>query len=65
MNVQTSTCASSHKEAHWHQIDWRQCHQAVRKLQTRIVKATQEGKHGRVKTLQWLLTHSFSAKHWL
>jgi RNA-directed DNA polymerase len=62
MNVQTSTCASSHKEAHWHQIDWRQCHQAVRKLQTRIVKATQEGKHGRVKTLQWLLTHSFSAK---
>jgi RNA-directed DNA polymerase len=34
----------------------------VRRLQTRIVKATQEGKHGKVKSLQWLLTHSFSAK---
>ncbi|MFI5304956.1 MAG: group II intron reverse transcriptase/maturase [Nitrospiria bacterium] len=62
MNVETKTCASSHREVHWHQIDWKQCHQQVRRLQTRIVKATQEGKHGRVKSLQWLLTHSFSAK---
>jgi RNA-directed DNA polymerase len=34
----------------------------VRRLQARIVKATQEGKHGKVKSLQWILTHSFSAK---
>jgi RNA-directed DNA polymerase len=28
----------------------------------RIVKATREGRHNKVKSLQWLLTHSFSAK---
>jgi len=28
----------------------------------RIVKAQQEGRNGKVKALQWLLTHSFSAK---
>jgi RNA-directed DNA polymerase len=26
------------------------------------VKATQEGRWGKVKALQWLLTHSFSGK---
>jgi len=34
----------------------------VRRLQARIVKATQEGKRGKVKALQRLLTHSFSGK---
>jgi RNA-directed DNA polymerase len=34
----------------------------VRRLQARIVKATQEGKWGKVKALQHLLTHSFSGK---
>jgi hypothetical protein len=38
------------------------CHQQVRRLQARIVKATQEGRWGKVKALQWLLTHSFSGK---
>jgi RNA-directed DNA polymerase len=46
----------------WDGIDWSKCHQQVRKLQTRIVKATQEGRWGKVKTLQWLLTHSYSGK---
>lgn len=46
----------------WHQIDWASCHQNVRRLQARIVKATQEGKWGKVKALQHLLTHSFSGK---
>jgi RNA-directed DNA polymerase len=45
--------------AQWEQIDWSQCEQKVRRLQARIVKATQEGRHGKVKALQWLLTHSF------
>jgi RNA-directed DNA polymerase len=58
MNGETKTCASSHREVHWHQIDWKQCHQQVRRLQTRIVKATQEGKHGKVKSLQWILPES-------
>jgi RNA-directed DNA polymerase len=34
----------------------------VRRLQIRIVKATKEGRWGKVKALQWLLTHSFSGK---
>jgi RNA-directed DNA polymerase len=38
------TGASSHKEINWHAIDWQKVHQNVRRLQTRIVKATQEGR---------------------
>lgn len=46
----------------WHEIRWDKCHLEVRKLQVRIAKATREGKWRKVKALQWLLTHSFSAK---
>jgi RNA-directed DNA polymerase len=46
----------------WHDINWADSHSQVRKLQARIVKATQEGRWGKVKSLQWLLTHSFSGK---
>ncbi len=46
----------------WHSIRWAECHREVRRLQARIVKATQEGRWGKVKSLQWLLTHSFSGK---
>lgn len=49
-------------DMHWHSIDWAKCHQEVKRLQARIVKATQEGRWNKVKSLQWLLTHSFSAK---
>src|SRR5271155_2182561 len=59
MNVEQSMCAASGPESQWEQIDWSQCEQKVRRLQARIVKATQEGRHGKVKALQWLLTHSF------
>jgi len=64
MTTQDVTCAGapSHGEATWHSIDWAKCHREVRRLQARIVKATQEGRHGKVKALQWLLTHSFSGK---
>jgi len=62
MNVDSSMCASSGKAAHWDQIDWPECERQVRRLQARIVKATREGRWNKVKTLQWLLTHSFSGK---
>lgn len=62
MNVNLLTCASSDKEVAWHGINWANCHQQVRRLQARIVKATREGRQGKVKALQWLLTRSFSAK---
>ncbi len=58
----TETGAPSRVPACWHAIDWRQAHRNVRRLQMRIVKATQEGKWGKVKALQHLLTHSFSGK---
>src|ERR1043166_8745 len=62
MNVDSSMCASSGKATHWHQIDWLKCERQARRLQARIVKATREGRWGKVKTLQRLLTHSFSGK---
>ena len=56
------TYASPDCPESWHDINWRQCDKAVRKMQARIVKATQEGRWRKVKALQWLLTHSRSAK---
>jgi len=50
------------KPVNWHDIDWAKCNRDVRRLQARIVKATQESRWGKVKALQWLLTHSFSGK---
>jgi transposase len=46
----------------WHQINWQQAERNVRRLQARIVQATQVGKWGKVKALQRLLTHSLSGK---
>lgn len=54
--------AASRKQMNWHAIPWQQVHENVRRLQARIVKATQQGKWGKVKALQRLLTHSFSGK---
>ncbi|QEC74599.1 group II intron reverse transcriptase/maturase [Mucilaginibacter ginsenosidivorax] len=64
MNVSKNTaCAPSDKEvSNWNNIDWDKCKNGVRKLQARIVKAQKEGKHGKVKSLQWVLTHSYHAK---
>ena len=56
------TGAPSHIEDEWHSINWRKVHQNVRRLQARIVKATQAGRWGKVKALQRLLTRSFSGK---
>ncbi len=46
----------------WHAIDWHAVNRTVRRLQARIVKATQAEKWGKVRALQHLLTHSFSGK---
>lgn len=43
-------------------IDWQKAQRHVRRLQMRIAKAVKEVKQGRVKALQWLLTHSLYAK---
>src|SRR5262249_53845469 len=46
----------------WHAIPWRRVWRNVRRLQARIVKATQEGRWGEVRALVYLLTHSFSGR---
>ena len=55
-------CASSNKVQSWESIDWAKARAYVKKLQMRIVKAQKEGHYSKVKSLQWLLTHSFYAK---
>jgi RNA-directed DNA polymerase len=61
MTVTKVTGAAS-REVDWHAIEWQKVDRNVRRLQARIVKATQEGRWGKVKSLQRLLTHSFSGK---
>jgi RNA-directed DNA polymerase len=60
----TATIAGAplHNKVNWNAIDWQKANRNVNRLQARIVKATQEGRWNKVKTLQHLLTHSFSAK---
>ncbi len=54
--------SASPDSAQWQSIDWKPIESHVLKLQMRIAKATREGKHGKAKALQWILTHSRSAK---
>ena len=46
----------------WNMINWNTVEFQVKQLQMRIAKATQEKRYGKVKALQWLLTHSLYAK---
>ena len=58
----TTVGAVVHPTVDWHQIEWGQVHKTVRRLQKRIVEAHKQGRYGKVKALQHLLTRSFSAK---
>jgi RNA-directed DNA polymerase len=49
-------------EMGWHDIQWGRAEQNVRGMQVRIAKAAKEGKWRKVKALQRMLTHMFSAK---
>src|SRR2546428_8917766 len=62
MTANTFAGAASHSEVNWRTIDWSAVHQNVRRLQARIVKATQQGRWDKVKALQRLVTHSCSGK---
>ena len=55
-------CAPTDRARSWESIDWKKAEAYVKKLQMRIVKAQKDGHYSKVKTLQWLLTHSFYAK---
>lgn len=55
-------CALETKPVNWKTINWKQVERLVKSFQLRIAKATREGKHNKVKSLQWMLTHSWAAK---
>jgi RNA-directed DNA polymerase len=46
----------------WHSINWKKAYRTVRRLQARIVKAVREGRWHKVRSLVYLLTHSFSGR---
>jgi RNA-directed DNA polymerase len=69
LNVSTSTISNKDKKLtdsqlyqNWNIINWHQLEKSVNKLQTRITKAVLQNKWNLVKRLQYLLTHSYSAK---
>jgi len=62
MTTAQAVGAVSSEAAEWYAIDWQARHRNVRRLQVRIVKAVKEGRWGKVRALQRLLTHSFSGK---
>lgn len=47
---------------YWKAINWKKVKAHVLRLQMRIAKAVREGKMHLVKSLQWILSHSFYAK---
>lgn len=59
---QSATGAPTRVATGWHGIEWRKVTRNVKRLQTRIVKAIEEQRWGKVKALQHLLTRSFSGK---
>jgi RNA-directed DNA polymerase len=62
MTVASVTGAVSACDQTWDTLNWDFIEQHVYRLQMRIAKAIQDGRHGKAKALQWLLTHSRYAK---
>lgn len=61
-NEPVKRCAHETFCVAWQFINWDKVYKQVKSLQQRIVKARKEGRHNKVKALQWMLTHSLSAK---
>ena len=55
-------CALKTFATAWNFITWDKVYEKVRSLQRRIAKAISEGKPGKAKALQWIMTHSYAAK---
>src|SRR6516162_5303938 len=62
MTAAPAAGAVSGEAAKWYAIDWPAIQRNVRRLQVRIAQATKEGRWGKVRALQRLLTHSYSGK---
>ena len=62
MTAEEFPAGAASREEDWHAIDWQTVHRNVCRLQARIVKATQEGRWGKVKALVRIrCTHLFTA----
>jgi RNA-directed DNA polymerase len=62
MTVKKLTGATSTIYKNWNAIQWQKVEVLVKRLQMRIAKAIQEKRFGKVKALQWVLSHSYYAK---
>ena len=62
IDLHGSVGASSTPSQDWKSLPWDKIRQRVRRLQMRIAKAIKEKRYGKAKALQWILTHSHSAK---
>jgi RNA-directed DNA polymerase len=62
MTTAQAVGAVSSEAQEWYAIDWPTIERNVRRLQVRIAKATKQGRWGKVRALQRLLTHSYSGK---
>jgi len=60
--AQARTSAPITETQKWNNIDWHKAKVSVRQLQMRIAKAYRVKQYGKVKSLQWLLAHSYYAK---
>ena len=71
--LQCGTGAPVDDAKRWRSIDWHKARREVRRLHPpspdgygwtgmRIAEAVTEGKHGKVRSFQWILTNSFHAK---
>jgi len=58
----SSTQSQDLEAQEWKSLPWDQIRQAVRRLQMRIAKAIKAKRFAKAKALQWILTHSYSAK---
>src|SRR5262245_46033438 len=62
IDLHGSVGAPSDRRPRWDSLNWAAPEAQVRRLQMRIAKATREKRYGQARSLQWLLTHSYSAK---
>lgn len=62
IDLHRSVGASSAPSQDWKSLPWDTIRQRVRRLQMRIAKAITEKHYGKARALQWVLTHSYSAK---
>ena len=60
----TKAGASSTYAKHWKQVDWKKVQADVYRMQMRIAKSIREGRWGKAKALQHLLSRSFYGRLW-